>query len=463
MHIDVLSTEELGDRSYVVHDGEVAIVIDPQRDIDRIQELLDAAGVRLELVLETHVHNDYVTGGYQLALTLGAKYGINAADAVAFDRLPLQNEDVLEVGMLRLEVLSTPGHTFTHLAFIVTDLGASTPPCVFTGGSLLFGSVGRTDLVDAASTDRLTRAQYQSAHRLAEMLPDETRVYPTHGFGSFCSAGATTSAWDSTMGAERFQNDALTATDEDSFVKTLTANLNAYPAYYAHMAQRNLLGPDPVDLSAPDHVDPVELAHRLAAGECVVDLRDQVMYAARHLEGSVNVPLGPKFATYIGWVVPWGSPITLIADTPGQIPTAQRQLTRIGIDRLAGAATGGLDGLISTGQRPRTYPRVSFAELDGWSPGEDTVVDVRRQEEHDADHLPGSKNIPLHEITDRLHDLPDGRLWIHCASGYRAAIAASLLDRAGREVVLIDDVYPGLPWRPAPAAITTAGLKGRTE
>src|SRR5258708_11119712 len=158
MHIQVLSTDELGDRSYVVHDGSVALVVDPQRDIDRVERDLAAAGVAASLILETHIHNDYVTGGFQLAQRTGARYAVNAADPVAFDRLPLRDGDTLTAGSLRVQVMATPGHTDTHLAYVVTDTSAAgEPPAVFTGGSLLYGSVGRTDLADAARTDELTR------------------------------------------------------------------------------------------------------------------------------------------------------------------------------------------------------------------------------------------------------------------------------------------------------------------
>ena len=441
MQVEVLSTDELGDHSYVVHDGSVAVVVDPQRDIDRVERCLTAAGVAASLVLETHIHNDYVTGGFQLAQRTGARYGVNAADPVAFGRLPLRDGDTLAAGTLRVQVMATPGHTDTHLAYVVTDTSApGVPPAVFTGGSLLYGSVGRTDLVDAARTDELTRAQFRSARRLAGALPDQARIYPTHGFGSFCSAGSATGGEASTLGTERARNDALTAPGEQSFVDALVANLTAYPAYYVRMAPRNLAGPEPVDLSAPEMVDAAGLAKRIAAGEWVVDLRDRVLFAADHLAGSIGIALGTQFATYLGWLIPWDSPLTLIGDHPGQIAAAQRQLVRIGIDRPAGAATGDLDTLTAPSQDRRHYPRVTFAAIRDMGP-RDIVLDVRRDDERAAGHVPGSAHVPLHQLLTRLADLPPGRLWVHCAGGFRASIAASLLDRAGRDVILIDDDY----------------------
>lgn len=441
MQVEIITTDELGDRSYVVHDGVVAVVIDPQRDLDRVTALLDRLGLTLSLVLESHIHNDYVTGGYELARRCDARYGVNADDEVGFQRLAIRDGDELDAGALRVRAVATPGHTDTHLAFVVTDTAhAGQPPTVFTGGSLLYGSVGRTDLIDPARTEELTRAQFRSAHRLADTLPDETPIYPTHGFGSFCSTGSSAGGTDSTIGVERARNDALTAADEQSFVARLIANLSAYPAYYAHMAPLNRQGPQAPDTSAPNPVDAAELANRVAAGEWVIDLRDRVAYAADHLAGTISIALGAQFATYLGWLAPWGAPITLIGDTPQQVSDAQRQLIRIGVDRLAGAATGTVDELTAPNQQRRGYPRRTFAEAATIGSG-DVVVDVRRDDERANGFIPGSTHIPLHSLLSRLHDLPEGRLWVHCASGFRASIAASLLDRAGLDVVYVDDDY----------------------
>lgn len=433
----VIETPELGDRSYVVHDGAVAAVIDPQRDIDRVEAVVAALGLRVALVAETHVHNDYVTGGFELARRTGAPYLVSAADEVAFARDAVTDGDERRAGSLTLRVVATPGHTDTHLSYVV-DVGG--PSAVFTGGSLLYGSVGRTDLVDAARTDELTRAQYRSARRLAALLADDVAVYPTHGFGSFCSSGSASGGAASTVGVERTRNDALVEADEDRFVARLIAGLTAYPAYYAHMSARNRQGPGPADLSAPETVDPGELRTRTKAGEWVVDLRDRAAYSAVHIHGTIGVALGPQFSTYLGWLIPWATPLTLIGDDPRQIAAAGRQLVRIGIDRPAGAALG-RPGDLADPDALRGYPRATFTDLrPARSP---VVLDVRRDDERVIGSIPGSVHIPLHSLLSRLGEVPDGQLWVHCASGYRASIAASLLARAGRDVVLIDDDYPG--------------------
>src|ERR1700704_3153947 len=289
LQVEVLATEELGDRSYVVHDGQVAVVVDPQRDIDRIEAVLARLGTRCVLVLETHIHNDYVSGGYQLARTTGADYALSAHDEVSFDRHPVHDGDELTAGTMTVRAVATPGHTDHHLSYVLS--GGSGTPVVFTGGSLLYGSVGRTDLVDPARTQELARAQYDSARRLADLLPPDAAVYPTHGFGSFCSAGSTSGGTESTIGEQRRVNDALPEPAPSRCVERLVAGLIAYPAYYAHVGARNRGGPAPIDLSPPEPVEPEQLTERISAGEWVVDLRDRTAYAADHVAGTIGIGL----------------------------------------------------------------------------------------------------------------------------------------------------------------------------
>jgi hydroxyacylglutathione hydrolase len=441
MDVRVISTSELGDRSYVVTAGDDAVVIDAQRDIARVLAILAECGAQARLVLETHIHNDYVTGGHALAARTGARYGVAADDEVEFERVALHDGDVLDAGALRVTVIATPGHTDHHLAFAVADTADPDGlPAVFTGGSLLYGSVGRTDLVDPNRTHELTHAQYHSARRLARELPADTAVYPTHGFGSFCSAGPATGGDTSTIGAELQRNDALTTEDEQRFVDTLIANLTAYPAYYAHMGALNRRGPAEPDLTPPRPVDTAELARRLAAGEWVVDLRNRIAYAADHLAATVSVELGDQFSTYVGWLSPWGAALTLVGESPDQIAEARLQLVRIGVDDVAGAATGSPADLAGAGAR-RSYPRVDFARAADEMDADDVLVDVRRADEYADGHVRGAVHVPIDQLVRRVDELPAGRLWVHCASGFRASIAASLLERAGRWVVHIDDDY----------------------
>jgi len=441
MKIVTIETASLGDRSYVVTDGEVAAVVDPQRDIDRVLTEVNRLGVVVTDVFETHVHNDYVTGGHELAERLGARYHLHADDEVAFEREPIRDGDEVAVGSLTIRAIHTPGHTPTHLSYAVRD--GDRDVAVFTGGSMLFGSVGRTDLIDPARTEELTREQYRSAHRLAELLDDQAEVLPTHGFGSFCSSGDTSGSDASTIGQEKRDNQALTIADEDEFVRQLIDGLDAYPAYYAHMGPANRAVPAPVDLSPVAEVDVTELLRRIHAGEWVVDLRTRTAFASDHVGGTINVELADAASTYIGWLIDWGTPVTLLADGADEIAEMQRQLVRIGIDRPAGRFVGGSDAV--DGDAPHgTYRVVDFAgaasarssDPDLW------ILDARRNGEWEESHVVGAHHVPLHEIEPRIDELPTERdVWVHCASGYRASIAASLIARSGRTPVLIDDDF----------------------
>jgi len=439
MEVLPIETPALGDRSYLVHDGEAALVIDPQRDTDRVTALAADAGVRITHVAETHVHNDYVTGGFALARAARASYLVNADDPVGFDRTPVSDGDAVEVGGMRVRVLATPGHTYTHLAYVV-EAGGDVAG-VFTGGSLLYGSTGRTDLLGPGATPALSRAQWASAHRLARELPDTAPIFPTHGFGSFCSA-TQSAATSSTIGQEKLANPVLTL-DERAYVESLLAGLDAWPAYYAHMAPANLAGPAGPDLSPPRPADAAELRRRIEAGEWVVDLRDRIAFAAGHVPGTFSIPLDQRFATYLGWLIPWGTPLTLLGDSPEQIAWAQRELARIGIDRLAAAATGRPETW--AGERGVASMRLAkfgdlAAAMDAGE-GRPVVLDVRRRLEWVESHIAGAVHIPLHELPGKIAELPPGDVWVHCESGYRSTVAASMLAARVRRVVGIDDDF----------------------
>ncbi|HEY8045810.1 MAG TPA: rhodanese-like domain-containing protein [Streptosporangiaceae bacterium] len=435
-----VDTPSLGDRSYLATDGTVALVVDPQRDIDRVLALAGQRGVRITHVFETHLHNDYLTGGLALARETGAAYHVSAADRVAFDRVPVSDGDVLEVTpSARVQVLATPGHTFTHLAYVLAD-ATGDPVAVFTGGSLLFGSTGRTDLLGAEHAADLARAQHASAARLAAALPDRVAVLPTHGFGSFCAASPAAGGGSSTIGAEKARNPVLTLA-ADRYVAGLLAGLDGYPAYYARMGPGNAAGPAAPDLSLPDQAGPAELRRRLAAGEWLVDLRSRRVFAAGHLAGSLGFELGDTLAAQLGWLLPAGTPVTLLGETAEQVAAAQRELARIGIDRPAAIATGKPEDW-AAGEPLASYPVANFAALaQAQRARQVTVLDVRRDLEWAAGHLDGAVHIPLHELAGRLGEIPGGELWVHCQAGYRSAVAASLLQAAHHGVTAVDDEF----------------------
>jgi hydroxyacylglutathione hydrolase len=471
--IMTIQTPSLGDRSYLVTDGATALVVDPQRDINRVLALTASRGVSVTHVFETHIHNDYLTGGLALARATGAAYYLNAADAVAFDRVAIADGDVIPVGTsLRVRVIATPGHTFTHLAYALEDTASGEAIAVFTGGSLLYGSAGRPDLLGAEHAPALAAAQYASIRRLAAELPDQAAVLPTHGFGSFCAAtagdgsaadsadsaadgsGGSGGSGGSTIGEERRVNPAL-ALDEDPYVACLLEGLDDYPAYYARMAPANAAGPAAPDLTPPATSDADQISRRIAAGEWVVDLRGRRAFAAGHLPGSLSFEYGDSLVANLGWLLPPGTPLTLIGDSPGQVADAQRDLARIGIDRIAGTAGPPHEG---RGGQLASYPVSDFEALAAARRDQPVaVLDVRRRLEWSDGHIEGALHVPLHHLPGRLSDLPPDPIWVHCQAGYRASVAASILHAAGHAVTAIDDDFSraalaGLPLTTAPTS-----------
>jgi rhodanese-related sulfurtransferase len=298
------------------------------------------------------------------------------------------------------------------------------------------------DLLGVNRAAELGAAQHRSVRRLADLAGADAALYPTHGFGSFCATGPKSSAKTSTIGAELAGNHALTEPDVRKFVASLLAGLTAYPAYYAHMGSANLAGPGPPDLSMPAPLRPDDLRKRLGAGEWVIDLRNRVAFASDHLTGtsSFEYGRGGSFTSYVGWLVPRETPITLVGGA-GDIERAIRDLSRIGVEATA-IALGEHPAEIGPGLAVSTYPRVDWPTVLTQRTGTDVLLDVRRTEEYAEAHLAGAINLPIHAVLEGMAHLPrSGRILSYCETGYRSGIAASLLDRARIDVVHVDDVF----------------------
>lgn len=438
MHVETIETESLGNRGYLIHDGIIAIALDVQRDYQRWIDAAEASDVKISHVLETHMHNDYVTGGYQLAKKLNATYVIPAESGSAFEAQTIGDDESVEAGDIKITGLHTPGHTEHHMSYHMSD---GIQNAVFTGGGILYGTVGRTDLVSEDKTDALTRAQYDSAQRLGTSLSDDTSVFPTHGFGSFCSSAAGSGAAKSTMADEKKSNIAFTA-ERDEFIRQIIAGLGPYPRYYAHMGSSNQAGPDEVRQLHIHSYAADEISQQLQQPDAwVIDTRSRKLYAAHHPEGAVGIELGKSFATYTGWIVPWSEKIMLIGDSEQELLAAYTELSRIGMDQFVDGATHDLAAYMSAGANS-SYRIADFEDLKAVIDEKPFILDVRQESEWSDSHVPSAQNIPLHDLLDRMQEVPaDEEIWVHCGSGYRASIAASLLDKHGRIPVLIDDSY----------------------
>lgn len=431
-----LDTPTLGDRSYIAHDGKSALVVDPQRDIDRVIAILEREGLALDTVVETHMHNDYVSGGLVLAREFGAKYITSAEDPVEFERIAAKDLEEFQVGSFGIKALKTPGHTFTHLSYILVD-GAGKPHGIFTGGSMLHGSTGRPDLLGPENAPILAGHQFDTAHRIASMLEDRISIHPTHGFGSFCAA--TSTCGDSSTIADEKKNNPALLMDRERFISETLAGLDAFPAYYKHMGPANHAGPAAIDLSELRRMSTDEVIAAMNRGSYVVDLRHRDRWSAAHLLGTLNFGVDGSFATYFGWIFPYEREVILLSDSNDEIAVAQRELVRIGIDRPAGAFVGEPAEFGTTS----SVERVTFNDVPAALKDDGIVVlDVRRNGERHASHIAGTKHIPFHQLTERASELPkEKKIWVHCAGAYRAAAATGILERAGFTPVLINESY----------------------
>jgi rhodanese-related sulfurtransferase len=355
---------------------------------------------------------------------------------VRFDRLGLRDGDELSSGIMRVRALLTPGHTPTHLSYVLLDEdGVSVG--VFTGGSMLFGTVGRTDLIGPDMTMELSRSQYHSIRRIAAEVDDAATVHPTHGFGSHCSATQATKQ-SSTVGLERSDNPALVKSEED-FLTELIDGLTPFPTYYRHMAPANVLGPTAFDPTPPQDFDLERVTTLLEDGAWVIDLRNRRDFNASFLRGAINAELRNDLANYLGWMVPFEEHLVLVGDDAGVLAEAQRMLARIGYDRLQGRMIAGR-GVFAGHELERTTPISNFDGLELVGDDARSVLDVRDTWEFESGHHRDAVHIPFHELPERLEEVPAGRpVWIYCATGARATMAASFLARNGHEVVLIDD------------------------
>lgn len=441
MQVLTLAVPALGNHCHLVHDGRVALVVDPARDLAAVEAAAEEAGVEIRAVADTHVHNDYLSGALGLARRHRADYLLSADEQVRVDRTGVRGGDVLRVGSLRVEVLDTPGHTPHHQSFRVHD--GDGPGVLLSGGSLLHGTVGRTDLVDPGRSRELARAQWASARQQAA-LPSRTALLPTHGFGSFCAGGRVEADVDPALtgllAAERLVNPALTVPRE-RFVDDLLAGYGPVPRYYAAMAGLNRAGHGATPARPGRRLPLDAVRSAVAAGAWVADTRARAAFAHAHLPGTVSVEGSPQLATYVGWLAPRGSRVALVGDDPGTLAQAVLDLGQVGTDGVDVHLLED-DGALTGSYRRATWEDFRDAREASHDPDArraPVLLDVRQDDEWHDDHLPGALHVPVQDV--ETTDLPTGPLWVHCRSGYRAAIAASLLHRRGHDVVLLDD-----PW-----------------
>ena len=407
----------LAHASYLVADERtgVAAVVDPQRDIGQYLALAEAQGLRIEHVILTHLHADFIAGHLELRDRTGASIYLGAAAQAEYVFTPLRDGDLIELGRVRLAALETPGHTAESISLAVYDLdrSATSPYAVMTGDTLFVGDVGRPDLFGSvgASATELAGHLYDSLRLKLLALPDESFVYPAHGAGSLCGKALGKETF-STIGEQRRSNYALQPMTKEAFVELVTADQPDAPAYFGFDVLLNSREHPTLDATLERELKPLAIEDVLAlraTGAYVLDTRDPSDFAAAHLDGSINVGLGGQFATWVGTVLGRGHQIVLITEAGHQGEAAMR-LGRIGFDDVVGYLADGLYGAVAHGHLITTTERLSpQLAADRLASGSPLAVDVRTPTERQKTRIPGSVGVPLNHLTERFLDLPTDR------------------------------------------------------
>ena len=442
MFIETIKVDSLSNNSYVVgseQSGRCA-VIDPVRDVDQYTAVASRHGVRIAYALETHLHNDFISGARELAAQTGCQVGASASGGTLFPAARLQDGDEFDLGEFKIKVVHTPGHTPEHISFLVEEQGE--PTAIFTGGALMMGGAARVDLLGARVAPFLARWLHQTIHGKLLKLPNDVKVYPTHGGGSFCSAAAPASDLDyTTIGEEREHNPFAAEVEESSFVKFALTGLGSYPSYYRYMADINRRGHDVLGgVPQPASLTPLSARNQLSDNASLVDARQFNEFNEQHITGSFAVPFGDTFASWLGWLLPWGQPLILLPPGPAQQDAMVRQLIRIGFDRINGFLAGGFEAWKAAGLPTESTDGIDLKTLKDVSDQEypPMILDVRQRNEYHAGHIKGALNIELGELKEHLDGLPrEIPLITVCAAGMRASMAGSILRRDGRENVKV--------------------------
>jgi len=435
VQITPIADPGLGNTSYLVDLGDgSALVVDPERDPRPYLEAAKQRHLKIRHVAETHLHADFVSGAREL-IAVGASLIAPAAAKLAYPHTPVEDGARVAMGDLQITVVETPGHTPEHVAYLLAD--DDRPRALFSGGTLMEGGVARTDLISPDLTVPLTRSAYRSVRRLFDELPDEVELHPTHGAGSFCSAGTVSETGVATIGGQRLTHPALVAASEEAFVTAVLGGLGTFPSYFLTLRPINQAGPIVygVDLPAlkPLGVDALDAVR--AAGGTIVDARPLARFGKGHIPGSISNELRDQFGTWLGWVLKADTPVVIVLDADQDERALVRQALNVGFENLAGRID--LDGWIAAGRALNSIDIVDAAHIDPTVP----ILDIRQQNEYEAGHVKDAMHVELGALTlIPTEELPPAV--VHCGHGQRAMTAASLLARSGVEALAVTTAGP---------------------
>jgi glyoxylase-like metal-dependent hydrolase (beta-lactamase superfamily II) len=425
----------LAHASYLVGSDGVCAIIDPQRDVEIYLEEAAKRKLRITHIIETHLHADFISGHIELARRTGARILIGARAGASFDHEAVHDAGEVRLGKVLLSFLETPGHTVEGICVVVSEKPKTDKPwAVLTGDTLFIGDVGRPDLCPQVPPEELAGQLYDSLHGKLLTLPDSTLVYPAHGAGSLCGRSLSHELC-STIGEQRRSNYALLAESREEFISLMTADLPERPSYFAYSAEMNRRGATPLyDLPPLPVLEPAAFAQQAAAGAAVLDTRPSIEFMAGHSPGSVNIGLAGQFASWAGSLFGPGARLLLVAEDPERLEEATVRLTRVGIEGVTGALAGGFPAWRKAGLPVESIPEIAADELRRrrlHGPPV-TVLDVRKKPEWEAGHMEGAQWLPLHELPDRITEVSrEKQIAVQCQSGYRSAIACSLLAQRG--------------------------------
>lgn len=460
----------LAHASYMIADEAThqAAVVDPQRDIDQYLEDAKTQGFEIRYVILTHFHADFLAGHLDLRNRVGAKIVLGARAKADFEFRAVTDGDTIELGMVRLQFMETPGHTPEGISILVFDPehSVTTPKALLSGDTLFIGDVGRPDLLASVgvTADELADMLYASVQRLRE-LPDDVLLYPAHGAGSMCGKNLSKDTV-STLGQQKQSNYALQPMSLEQFKAMVTHEQPEAPRYFVYDAIKNRTEHDDLAHTLAAELQPRTLDEVLAlrdGGAKVLDVRAAADFAAQHLTGSINIGLEGSYATWCGTILSPEDDIVLVA-APGVEREAAMRLGRIGYDRVRGYLEGGATALAARPDQVSTLPRITAAELYERLTAQDAplVLDVRTQAEVDRGRIEGSVHIPMPHLAERIAEVAHrGSIVVHCQGGYRSPIAACLLRRAG-----VDDVadlvggYNAWAAAQGPSDASAAGAQG---
>jgi hydroxyacylglutathione hydrolase len=442
MYLEQFFVEGLGHASYLVASDTTkeALVVDPGRDPQPYVEVAHRRGFEVRYVLETHNHNDFVSGAQQLAACLGAEHVASAEAALAFPYRAVRESDELRAGELRVRVLDTPGHTPEHVSYVLVDTSrADEPLMVFSGGDLLVGAVGRPDLLGRELGEQLAPRLYDSLHGKLLRLADHVIVLPTHGGGSLCGKGIAGTRL-TTVGYERRFNAALQQPSREAFVDFVLGGNPGIPSYYARMRPTNQRGPEPFRLPEPRPLPPDAVQHLAGHGALVLDTRPNVAFGGAHIPGAFNMPLGPMFATWVGWLLPADQALALVLGREEDWERVTTALLRIGYERFAGYLQFGMASWVEHGLPVERVEQLSVHDLYRRLVEDATVqvLDVRMDSEWQEGHIEEALHQMLGDLPTRLDALAlefARPVAVVCGSGYRSSIATSVLRRHGFRAV----------------------------